>query len=147
MIIALIRYGAVFLAVALGVALVVQYANSTWDSTLGSAAQIMVPAMIAAGVEGSQFAKAERRKPNSAEIWGLSWLAMFVATGLNIALAFLAGDLAPEFGKLAIAPFPSKQFLILIGLYAGGYLICNRMFLGIGAGNKLSLMRSKGLIE
>ena len=72
---------------------------------------------------------------------------MLIATGLNVALAYLAGGVAPEFAKLAIAAPGSNQFLILLGLYAGGYLIFNRLFVGIGAGNQLSLLRSRGEIE
>ena len=142
-----IRYALVFLAVAIGVALLVGYLNATVDSALGSSAQLMVPAMIGAVVEGGQFARMERRKPNSAEAWMFTWVAAAIATALNVALAYLAGGIAPEFARLAVAAPDSKQFLILLGLYAGGYLICNRLFLGIGAGNQLSVLRSKGEIE
>lgn len=138
-----LRYAIVFLAVALGVALLVGVVNAQAATTLGSSAQLMVPAMIAALVEGGLFARKTRRKPRSGEIWGFTWLATLTATALNVALAYGAGAIAPEFGKLAIAAPFSKQFLILLGLYAGGYLICNRFFFGIGAGNQLSLIRSR----
>ncbi len=137
-----IRYGIVFLAVALGAAVLISLLNTQVDSTLESGAQLMVPAMIAALIEGQQFARNARAKPGSAQIWGFTW----IATGLNVALAYLAGGMAPEFGKLAIAAPLSQQFLVLLGLYAGGYLIFNRIFAGIGAGNQLSLMRSRGEI-
>lgn len=143
----LIRYGLIFLAVALGVALAVSGLNTQIDNVLGSSAQLMVPAMIAALIEGQQFAKIHKRRPGSAEIWGFAWQATGVATVLNLLLAFLAGSLAPEFGKLAIAVPLSQQFNLLLAIYAGGYLICNRFFSGLGAGNQLSLMRSRGDIE
>jgi hypothetical protein len=147
MIITLVRYAAVFLAVALGVAFAVQFANTNWESTLGSAIQVVVPAMIASVVEGAQFAKAEKRKPLGTEAWNFAFVGMIMATVLMVALAYLAGDLAPEFSKLATAPVGSQAFLIWVALYAGAYLICNRLFMGIGAGNQISVMRSKGLIE
>jgi len=145
--VALARYGAVFVAVAIGVAVLVSVVNASTESTLGSSAQLMVPAMIASVIEGQQFARREKRKPDVREAWNFAWAAMIVATGLNVALAYLGGDFVPEFARLAIAPAGSKQFLILLGLYAGGYLIFNRFFLGIGAGNQISLMRSRGEIE
>ncbi|MFK7938463.1 MAG: ABZJ_00895 family protein [Roseovarius sp.] len=143
----LIRYGLVFLVVALGVALAVQGLNARVDTVLGSSAQLMVPAMIAALIEGQQFGKLQKRRPNSAEIWGFTWMATLVATLLNLGLAFLAAGIAPEFGKLAIAVPLSQQFNLLLLIYAGGYLICNRFFCGLGAGNQLSIMRSRGEIE
>ncbi len=143
----LIRYALVFLAVAVGVGLLVGFLNARMDSTLGSSAQLMVPAMIAAVIEGQQFARRTKRKPSSREAWNFAWVAMLVATALNVALAYGGGAALPEFARLAIAPVLSKQFLILLGLYAGGYLLCNRFFLSIAAGNQLSLMRGRGEIE
>lgn len=142
-----LRYGLVFVVVALGVALAIRALNSGFETVLGSSAQLMVPAMIAALIEGQQFARAEKRKPDSREIWRFTWIATVLAVALNVALAYGAGGFATEFGKLAIAPFPGQQFVILLCLYAGGYLICNRFFAGLGAGNQLSLMRSRGEVE
>ena len=76
-----------------------------------------------------------------------NWIATGTALVLNVALSFLAAGMLPEFGKLAIAPVFSQQFNVLLGLYAAGYFICNRFFLGIGAANQLAMMRSRGEIE
>jgi len=142
-----LRYALVFVAVALGTALLVGGLNAQAGGALGSSAQLMVPAMIAAAIEGQQNAKAARARAASPAIWSFTWAATLVATGLNLALAYAAGGIAPEFGKLAIATPMGQQFLVLLGLYAGGYLVCNRLFFGIGQGNQLSLMRSRGEIE
>lgn len=142
-----VRYGLVFVVVALGASMAIRALNTSFDTVLGSSAQLMVPAMIAALIEGQQFARTQKRKPDSREIWGFTWSATALAVVLNVALAYGAGGYAPEFGKLAIAPLLGQQFLILLGLYAGGYLICNRFFAGLGAGNQLSLMRSRGEAE
>lgn len=143
----LIRYALVFLAVAVGVGLLVKFLNARTESTLGSSAQLMVPAMIAAAIEGSRFARMRKRKPQGVEAWNFAWAAAAVATALNLVLAYYGGSLLPEFARLAAAPAPSQQFFLLLGLYAGGYLIFNRVFLGLGAGNQLSLMRSRGEID
>jgi len=142
-----LRYTAIFLAVAVGVGVLVAALNTHAETALGSSAQLMVPAMIAAAVEGRQYARRHRRMPKGAAAWNITWGATAIATALNVVLAWFGGALLPEFTRLAIAPPASKQFLILLGLYAGGYLICNRLFLGIGAGNQLALMRSRGEIE
>lgn len=139
----IIRYTFVFLAVAIGASLAVSALQTRFDSVVGSSAQLMVPAMIAALVEGQQFARAQGRKPESREIWRFAWVATGVAVVLNVAMAFGGQGFLPEFEKLAVAWGFPKQFSILLGLYAGGYLICNRFFAGLGAGNQLSLMKDR----
>ena len=138
-----IRYAVVFLAVGIGASFAVTALQARFDSVVGSSAQLMVPAMIAALVEGQQFARAHGRKPDSREIWRFTWIATAIAVGLNVAMAFGGQGYLPEFEKLAVAPVFSKQFMILLGLYAGGYLLCNRFFAGLGVGNQLSLMKDR----
>lgn len=141
------RYAIVFTIVAVGAAFATRWLNSTTGSALGSSAQLMVPAMIAALIEGQQFARRVKRGFTSSEIWHFVWIATVIAVGLNLVLAYGGPSISDEFSRLAIAPFASKQFIILLGLYAGGYLICNRVFFGIGSGNQLSQMRSRGEID
>ncbi|SLN22877.1 hypothetical protein ROA7450_00883 [Roseovarius albus] len=138
-----LRYAGVFLAAALGTGLIVSMLNQNMSGQLGSAAQLMVPAMIAALVEGQNWAKKRKAKPNSSQVWGFAWIGAAIATGLNVVLAYGAGALLPEFAKLAIAPALSQQFIILLGIYAGGYLICNWFFYRLGAGNQLTLMQDR----
>ena len=142
-----LRYGIVFVIIALGTAMLITGLNTQVSGTLGSSAQLMVPAMIAAAIEGQQNAKSTKERASTAAIWNFTWIATLIATGLNLGLAYAAGSIAPEFAKLAIAPVFGQQFLVLLGLYAGGYILCNRLFFGIGQGNQLSLMRSRGEIE
>ncbi len=127
------RYTAVFLGMAIGVALIVMAANAWFDAGLGSSAQLLAPAMVAALIEGRAFVRDEGRKPNMAEAWNFALLATALAVVLNVALSYGMTALAPEFAKLTIAEFGSRQFLILLALYALGYLLSNRFFLSIGA--------------
>jgi hypothetical protein len=137
------RYALVFLAVAIGASLAVNALQGRVEGIVGSSAQLMVPAMIAALIEGQQFARRHGRRPESREIWRFAWGATAVAVFLNVALAFGGQGYVPEFEKLAIAKVLSKQFMILLALYAGGYLICNRFFAGLGASNQVSLMKDR----
>lgn len=141
------RYALVFLAVAIGASLAVTALQTRFESIVASSAQLMVPAMIAALVEGQQFARRNGRRPESREIWRFAWGATAVAVILNVGLAFGGQGYLPEFEKLAVAWGFPKQFSILLGLYAGGYLICNRFFAGLGAGNQLSLMKDRDSAE
>ena len=133
-----LRYSAVFLAVAVGVSQVVRLLGITKDEMLGSAAQIMVPAMIAALIEGQQYVRRHAALPGSHRAWRFAFVGTLVATALNVALAYAGPDVAPEFAKLAIAVPGSQQFVTLLLMYAGGYLLANRFFFGIGAGNTVS---------
>lgn len=142
-----LRYAIVFLSVALGAAVLIAVLNTQSDIVLGSSAQLMVPAMIAALIEGQQHARQHKACAGTAWVWNFTWVATLIAVALNVVLAYGAASIVPEFGKLAIAAPLGQQFLVLLGLYAGGYLICNRLFFGIGQGNQLALMRSRGEIE
>ena len=142
-----IRYALVFLAVAVGVGQVVNWLNLTQDGSFGGAAQLMVPAMIAALIEGQQDARARKAHPGKAAAWRFAVIGAAVALGLNVALAYAGPALAPEFAKLAIAPAFSRQFLMLLGVYALGYLLCNRFFYGLGVSNQLTLMRRRDETE
>lgn len=137
------RYAVVFLAVVAVTGAIVAWLNAGAGAGLGSPAQLMAPAMAAAVIEGQRFARAEGRKPDTRETWRFVWIATALATVLNVGLAFLAAPLLPEFARLAIAPVLSQQFLMLLGLYAGGYVICNRLFLGIGVSTELSRRGSR----
>lgn len=138
-----LRYALVFLAVAIGVAQVVRLLGVTQEDMLGSAAQIMVPAMIAALIEGQQYVRHHMALPGGVRAWRFAFAATGMAVALNLLLAFAPGWIAPEFAKLSIAAPGSQQFLILLVLYAGGYLLSNRVFFGIGAGNTMSRSKSR----
>ncbi|SLN58658.1 hypothetical protein PEL8287_03149 [Roseovarius litorisediminis] len=132
------RYTIVFLVVAIGAALLITFVNTTLQSALGSSAQVLVPAMIGALIEGQRFARTSGRKATTAEAWRFTWIATIIALALNILLAFVGPAVVPEFAKLAIAPVMSMQFNVVLAIYAVGYLISNRFFLGIGISTELS---------
>ncbi len=142
-----LRYALVFLGIALGAALAIRGLNLTFTSQVGSSAQLLVPAMIAALIEGQRHVRARRRKFTLRDIWLFSGWATVLAMALNVGIGFGAGALAPEFAKLTIAPLFSAQFNMLLGLYGLGYLLCNRFFAGIGAYNELHAMTRRGEIE
>jgi hypothetical protein len=133
-----LRYAGMFVGVAVGVALLVMGLNHWADAGLGSSAQLLAPAMIAAVIEGREFARVETRKPSSAEAWRFALNATALAVMLNLLLSYAATRLMPEFAKLTIAPFASQQFVMLLALYALGYLLSNRFFVSLGAGNHLA---------
>ncbi|MCR9146955.1 MAG: ABZJ_00895 family protein [Rhodobacteraceae bacterium] len=139
-----LRYSLVFLSVAVGVSQIVIWLDRDPGAAFGSAAQIMVPAMIAALVEGGQVAKRRKAPLASSRAWAFAGVAAGIATVLNLLLAFAGPRVAPEFAKLAIAPVSSGQFWVLLAVYAGGYVIANRFFYGLGANNQLRLMRQRG---
>ncbi|MCZ4353196.1 ABZJ_00895 family protein [Roseovarius aestuarii] len=132
-----LRYAGVFIGFAVGVALLVLALNRWADANLGSSAQLLAPAMVAAVIEGRYFARSQTRKPTTAEAWNFALMATVLAVMLNLMLSYAASRLMPEFAKLTIAPFASQQFVTLLGLYGLGYLLSNRFFFGLGARTEL----------
>lgn len=132
------RYAGIFVGMAISVALIVLALNTWLNAGLGSSAQLLAPAMVAALIEGRGFVRDEGRAPNPAEAWNFALLGTGLAVLLNVALSYAMSALMPEFAKLTIAPVGSGQFLLLLSLYALGYLLSNRFFLGLGARNELA---------
>ncbi|WP_101065588.1 ABZJ_00895 family protein [Roseovarius salinarum] len=142
-----LRYTAVFLVVAVGTAIAVTVLRASLGTTLGSSAQVIVPSMIAALMEGRAFARTEKRRPSQREAWVFTGNASLLAVALNLILAYAASAVLPEFAKIAAAPVFSMAFVVLLLIYAAGYVICNRFFVGLGASNELSAMHRRGELD
>lgn len=84
-------YAALFLGLALGATWLVPDAN--WGFLIFPI--LLVPAMLAAGVEGGGFAKRARRLPETGEGWRMG-LAMAVSTLLVLVPVLLFGLLSNE---------------------------------------------------
>ncbi|MFY9240165.1 MAG: ABZJ_00895 family protein [Roseovarius sp.] len=136
-----LRYALVFIGMAVGGALLVHLVNANTDTQIGSAAQLMVPGMIAAVIEGKYYYRSHGERPGANESLRLAAMFTVLATALNVALAYLPGALMVQFGKLAVAPFLGQQFVILLGIYALGYLVFNWFFFRLGAQNAERLAR------
>jgi len=130
-----LRYSLVFVATALGGALLVYGVHAYRGTQLGSAAQLMVPAMIASVVEGRQYYRTNGARPHANEVLRLAVIFTGLATVLNVGLAYLPGGLMIQFAKLAVAPAFGQQFGMLLGIYALGYLVFNWFFFRLGAQN------------
>lgn len=130
------RYTAVFLGVALISALVVLALNAWANAGLGSAGQLLAPAMIAALLEGRAFVREEARAPNPSEAWNFALLATALAIALNVALSFGAQWVIPEGSTQSVAPFGSRAYWVMLAVHAMIYLLSNRFFLGLGARNE-----------
>ncbi|MEI4194536.1 ABZJ_00895 family protein [Roseovarius sp. E0-M6] len=140
-----LRYALIFLATALGVGFVVGAMGSEGSTGIMVTLHLMVPAMIAALIEGMQAARARGAVPPRTALWRFAVVATVVAVALALGVGHLAGGIAPAFAGLAMVE--SGDAARLIAICAGGYLLCNRFLYGLGAANHLNTMRKRGDIE
>jgi hypothetical protein len=140
-----IRYTGVFLGIAVLSALIVLALNTWADAGLGSAGQLLAPAMIAALLEGRSFVRDEARAPNPSEAWNFALLATGLAVALNVALSYAASWLIPSGSAQSVAPVGTRAFWIMLGVQTLVYLLSNRFFLGLGARNEEARRDKAGL--
>ncbi|SEK43839.1 ABZJ_00895 family protein [Roseovarius nanhaiticus] len=131
-----LRYTAVFLGIAVLSALIVLALNAWADAGLGSAGQLLAPAMIAALLEGRSFVREESRMPNPSEAWNFALLATGLAIVLNVALSYASTWVIPPASVQSVTPFGTRGYWIMLVVHSIIYLLSNRFFLGLGARNE-----------
>ncbi|QYX58274.1 ABZJ_00895 family protein [Roseovarius sp. SCSIO 43702] len=134
-----LRYALVFLAAALVIGLSVRAMGSEVVGLMVTL-HLMVPAMIAALVEGRQAARILGAVPPRAALWRFALVASVIALALALSLGHLAGRAAPAFATLVGSPDAAR---LLAGCIIG-YLLCNRFLFALGAKNHLDRMKQDG---
>lgn len=128
-----LRYTGVFLGVAVFSTIVVLALNTWANAGLGSAGQLLAPAMIAALLEGRAFVRRETRIPDASEAWSFALIATGLAVALNIVLSYVSTQLIPVGSALSVGYMAARGFWIMLVLHTLVYLLSNRFFLGYGA--------------
>ncbi len=144
-VVVVVRHGVVFPATAISVNYVVRRLQARIDGSPGSPAQGVVPAMIAALLEGNHLAR-RRRKPDPREARRFARDGAEPASFPNLAPARLGSALVPKFARPAAQPSITGHVLALPGLHAGAHPICDRLLPGFGVNHRLSPMGSGGEI-
>ncbi|MEM1100089.1 MAG: ABZJ_00895 family protein [Pseudomonadota bacterium] len=125
----LLRYSLWFLGTGFVLTLFVILFQQAFGIGLGMAFMPILPAIVAAMVEGSKYAKSTRTPiPDP-------WKAAGAMTGLSIALTALliVTTALPTMGTNA---FDLTALVMVLGIYAAFWLVSNRLFLSMGARNE-----------
>ena len=138
-----LRYGLIFLAAALGVGLAVRLMGTQTTSNIITTLHLAVPAMIAALVEGMQYARTNRAEAPRAATWRWAVVATVLATSLAVVLAYGARGMAPAFAGALGAEGMARNLVVL----AGVYLLVHRFLFAFGIKSHLTTMRGRGEIE
>jgi len=138
-----LRYGLILLAVALGVGLAVRALGSTQTTNIITTLHLAVPVIIAALIEGMQYARTHRTRPPRAGTWRWAVMATVLSVALAVLLARGAGGMAPAFAAALSPELFARNLVVLAGLY----LLINRYLFTYGVSGHLNTMRSRGEIE
>ncbi|MEM9350669.1 MAG: ABZJ_00895 family protein [Pseudomonadota bacterium] len=133
----LARYALWFAGASLLVMVLVLIVQRISGIQFPSAFAPVIPAMIAATVEGSKYAKETR------ESIPQPWLSAAAMTVLSILITavLLLGALMPSMGERTIQ---LGSFSTVFAIYILFWLLCNRIFLAMGARNEWASQDRRG---
>jgi len=113
------------------------------EGALGPVLQVMVPAMVAALIEGQAFVRKNGALPGSGRKWVFAGIATVLGCFLALGLAHAPPTVAPVFSKMSMVLPGASHSVVVLGFYVGGYLLVNRIFYGLGAGNTMSRIKAR----
>ena len=134
----LTRYALWFAGTSLVVLTLVLGIREAFGIMVGSAVVPILPAIIAAMVEGTRYARETR------ETFPAPWQDAAVMTGGSVAITAVM-ILATAFtGGGGISTTSLEPILVLMAVYAVFWLITNRIFLAMGARNEWAAQDRRG---
>ncbi|MEM1236029.1 MAG: ABZJ_00895 family protein [Pseudomonadota bacterium] len=133
----LTRYAMWFAGASLVALTLVMAVQMVFSVQLGSAFVPIIPAMVAAMVEGSKWAKSSREKLPAP--WKDAGAMTGVAIGLTALLILATTPAVLGMGREGI-----RVVILISGVYAIFWLITNRVFLGMGARNEWAAQDRRG---
>ncbi|QDC11073.1 hypothetical protein FHY55_18350 [Oceanicola sp. D3] len=132
----LMRYAGVYIAAAVGLAVLIWIADAAFGLRLPTGLSTALPPMLAALLEGQAFARAYRELAPNGEAWSIALRMTLVVAVINavilLGMLLFTPQLAdPEaFGIIAVV------FVVLLGLV----LVVNRVFFGMGVKSQLKAL-------
>ncbi len=137
--ISLLRYAGIYIATALGLALLTWVLASFAGVRLPTGLSTALPPMLAALLEGQAFARETREPLLNDEAWSAAFRMTLVVAVINAII--LGGVLlfTPELTNPEVLTIVGVVFLVLLVVV----LLVNRIFLGMGARSQLKALESR----
>lgn len=131
------RFALVFLGMTIGLPLLLVAIGMLTGIDLNNAGTSIIPIMIASLIEGQHFARADARRPTSAEAWKIALQLTGLAVILSVGLAILSFLIWPDLMGLV----PLSWFGIIALVVALVMFITSRVFFALGAKTQLRAMK------
>lgn len=135
-----------FVGLTIGLPILLLLIDWAVGVNLDSSAVSIIPMFIAAMQEGTAFAKAERRRPESKEAWKLAWRMTLLAAAATLILSVVHFFIFPDLG-IVLAQMEAGNFAILavfVVLLFGFMFLVARFFFGLGARNQMKVIDKVG---
>ncbi len=133
------RFSAWFLGLTIGLPLLFMAIAYFSSFDLSSSASTVIPMMIASLQEGTHFARAEHRRPEGREAWGIAVRLTGVAMAITIVLTAILFLIQPEL--FAVLGFPGLVIILLV--FALLFVVLGRLFLGLGARSHMKALEKQ----
>jgi len=140
----LVRFAAVYLATMVGLMVLVVLLQAIANVDIANAGMAIIPAMVAAMVEGQSFARSEDRLPDSAEMWGFARRAGVIILGLTMMSTAVFSVAMPEVKFILTQPYGAVMLLGAILFQTVISFVLVRFFLASGAKSALKAARRAG---
>ncbi|MEX5579256.1 ABZJ_00895 family protein [Pseudophaeobacter sp. A-200-2] len=137
------RFTLVYVATALGVIAVVYAVQVLLGHNIANGGMSIIPAIVAAMVEGQRYAKAERAVPESAVLWRFAKAAALMILGLSLIFVVLLSLIMPPLRQMMSDPVGASVLFGGALLQAALGLVLVRFFSGMGAKSQLTAIRKK----
>ena len=136
-----VRYGLVYVATAVGIGVGLEVLLRVTGMDLNSSATSIMPAMVAAMIEGQQRAQSGEAAYTNGEAWRAAGVMTLVALGIAGGFGFLLSFL-PEWSRI-FALLSAGVWLLIVAISGVVSLLVNRFFLTLGFKNKRKILDKK----
>lgn len=131
------RFAVIYLATIVGMLVIVLLVQAIARFDISNAGMAIIPAMVAALVEGQSFARAENRLPESREMWRFARRASVIVLGLTMMSAAVFSIAVPEIAYMLRQPNGAAFLLVAILFQTLVSFFLLRLFLASGAKSAL----------
>lgn len=135
------RYALVYIGTAIGISLFLEALVRFVGIDVSSGGTSVIPAILAAMVEGQKRAAAGAELYTSSEAWTAAFLMTLVAMAIAVAAMFGLSFIAAWAELLAI--ISPEAWIFILGFAGLVTLGCNRFFLTMGYRNQRKVMEKK----
>ncbi|WP_157033246.1 ABZJ_00895 family protein [Loktanella sp. S4079] len=136
------RYTAIIIGVTIGLPILLGMLRQLTGLNLSTGFTAIAPALVAALVEGQQFAKTHNRVPTGSETKSFVGFATLISAGFLILFSAAIITNVPGFGELLETPPAAWLIFSVLGFVVAMIALCNFAFLRMGAKNQLKAIQA-----
>ncbi len=137
------RFTLVYVATSLALIAIVSAVQAFMGFRIANGGMSIIPAIVAAMMEGQRYAGAHRALPEGADMWRFAKAAALVILGLSLVFVVLFSLIMPQIRQMMSDPVGASVLFAGSLLQAALGLVLVRFFIGMGAKSQLTAIRKQ----